>query len=79
MSIGVDIARVEGFDIPWAERVDIPCIGVSKYHWYGGRYTMGSGGQYTMGREFDIPWVRWVNIPCIGGRYTIGRGSIWYW
>ena len=43
----------------------MPCIKGSKYHRYGGRYTMGrgidipgvGGSQYTMGRGVDIPWV----------------------
>ena len=39
-------------------RLDIPWIGVSKCHGYGGRYTMG--------RVVDIQWVG-VDIPWIGG------------
>ena len=78
-----------GFDIPWVGEcqnpmgrgIKIPCVGMSKYHGWVVRHTMGRGfdilwvaGQNTMDRGIKIPWVEGQNtmdgfdILLIGGQ-----------
>ena len=52
----------------------------SKYHEYGGRYTMVRGVKIPWVREIKIPWVSWsiyrwqgVKIPCEGGQNSMGK------